>query len=846
MLHRSTAISCLTCILALATAAAAIEEASLPAVWQVKLDPDDVGLKERWNAADLDDSDWTALRTDDWEGWENQGLIAESDYGWYRVRYEIPEALEDRKYVYLYFNCVDEQAWIWLNGQEVGEHTFVSEGLVGSESERRDGMWAAPFALEIQEHLRGQGPDAFAVRVKRGGDAGGGVWQPVYLFASDTPLELGEMTSRAEVMNARALEAKEPTVQYEVWTTNPYDPIYPDTEGTGQVRIEQKGVGASHAHSLTDTIRASGTCGEYVPLAIHVRNHGDATLPVRFDLAGVRHEQTNLQLRTDRVQVHLVDYILTRRKKLVPDPLPRADGANGLRLGPGETGSLFVLVDTRGMPAGPWKGRVRFTPLRSGPKLEIPFELDVAPVVLPQRVPIWVTFWSYSPSHGWMSEGRGKNKPYMDLMRRAGTNVVQMSYRDGAPQPILDENDEIVGIRVDEFDRMMLRREFTHHDYLVVGLTIRRGTKRWGPHFLEAGHDQWKRNFAAYTRMLARHIRSNYGLADDRWGLYLNDEHIGDDFLPLGKLVRQADGRIQIWANRIEDLETTKRAEPYIDVIVPYSPWLSKEGLGFGRNGEAERFFLETGKPWWAYRHAFWTSPERTAIPRANPKSPHDMLRSRPWLAWKLGLDGYGFWVFTAPRWWGRYDGFPDVAPKGPYTNVGFIYMGHDGPITSRRLEAYRDGWEDYKLLWIVKQAAQIEGQDPRLARQALDEIDSAVERVLAGASQDELRLMRRRLMEHAVQLADAEPLSAMITGVETTRHSAVVRLSASQPARVWTWVNRGRNHRRFIDTSRQTHTPSVTIDNLVPGERCQLTFVVGGPHGQQRVLRHEVVTQGW
>ena len=105
---------------------------------------------------------------------------------------------------------------------------------------------------------------------------------------------------------------------------------------------------------------------------------------------------------------------------------------------------------------------------------------------------------------------------------------------------------------------------------------------------------------------------------------------------------------------------------------------------------------------------------------------------------------------------------------------------------------------------------------------------------------------MRQRLIEHAIQLAEAEPLSATITGVETTRRSAVVRLSSPQPVRVWTWVNRGRNHRRFIDASRQTQTPTVTIDNLVPGEQCKLTLVVGGPHGQQRVLQHEVVTQGW
>ena len=132
MLRPSTVTSCVMCILTLATVAAAIEEAPLPAVWQVKLDPGDSGLEERWNAADLDDSDWTALRTDGWEGWENQGLKAEADLGWYRVRYEVPEALEIKRYVYLYFNCVDEQAWVWVNGRRVGEHTLVSEGLVGS------------------------------------------------------------------------------------------------------------------------------------------------------------------------------------------------------------------------------------------------------------------------------------------------------------------------------------------------------------------------------------------------------------------------------------------------------------------------------------------------------------------------------------------------------------------------------------------------------------------------------------------------------------------------------------------------------------------------------------------
>ena len=81
---------------------------------------------------------------------------------------------------------------------------------------------------------------------------------------------------------------------------------------------------------------------------------------------------------------------------------------------------------------------------------------------------------------------------------------------------------------------------------------------------------------------------------------------------------------------------------------------------------------------------------------------------------------------------------------------------------------------------------------------------------------------------------------------IDTTSRSATVRLSSSQPIRVWTWLNRDGNHRRFIDARRATNTPVVMIDNLVPAEQCKLTLVIGGPHGQQAVLQHELATKGW
>ena len=132
-------------------AAAAVDPMPLPPIWQFHLDPEDVGVKEKWFAADLPDGQWTRLSTYDWEGWEKQGQTQGVDFAWYRLRINVPAAIQEQKHVYLFFNCVDEQTWVWLNGQSVGEHTLASEGLVGSQSELRNRFWTEPFAFEIKK-----------------------------------------------------------------------------------------------------------------------------------------------------------------------------------------------------------------------------------------------------------------------------------------------------------------------------------------------------------------------------------------------------------------------------------------------------------------------------------------------------------------------------------------------------------------------------------------------------------------------------------------------------------------------------------------------------------------------
>ena len=305
---------------------------------------------------------------------------------------------------------------------------------------------------------------------------------------------------------------------------------------------------------------------------------------------------------------------------------------------------------------------------------------------------------------------------------------------------------------------------------------------------------------------------------------------------------------MQIWANRLEDLETTKKAAPYIDILAPYAPWLSDKGRGFGKNAASEKLMLDKGVPWWPYFHAWWRGDEKTAFPRAMPNAPHSMLRMHAWFTWKLKLEGFGYWLFAPENFIKAYSGHPTSAVPGmPHTNVSFIYIGHDGPITSRRLEAYREGWEDYKLLWTVRQAAGVKGQAPTAAKRALSHIPTAVEEILGNKNKvDVLLRWRNTLLDDASTLCAAAPLKVEISDVAVTRNGIRIKCSASRPVRAWAWVDRGSDDYGYIKPSGESAAPIVAIDSLVPGETCKVTLVFAGPEGQQRVITRIIKTRGW
>ena len=80
----------------------------------------------------------------------------------------------------LLFGSVDEQAWVYVNGQLVKQHTEETEGL-GFEQ-----LWEMPFTADVKpERLRFGENNVLVVRVHNA-MANGGIWRPVLGHALET------------------------------------------------------------------------------------------------------------------------------------------------------------------------------------------------------------------------------------------------------------------------------------------------------------------------------------------------------------------------------------------------------------------------------------------------------------------------------------------------------------------------------------------------------------------------------------------------------------------------------------------------------------------------------------
>jgi hypothetical protein len=164
----------------------------LPNTWKFAPDPKEQGEAAGWFKEGFDDGTWAAVRSDRNCGWEAQGFPDYTGFGWYRQAAAVPADVAGFKHLYLYFGSVDDDAWVYLNGQLAYEHSSKTTGLPPQV------IWRTPFAFDPRPWLKLGATNAIAVKVlNRVGM--GGVYRPVYLVGANRELDvllLGALVAR--------------------------------------------------------------------------------------------------------------------------------------------------------------------------------------------------------------------------------------------------------------------------------------------------------------------------------------------------------------------------------------------------------------------------------------------------------------------------------------------------------------------------------------------------------------------------------------------------------------------------------------------------------------------------
>jgi hypothetical protein len=161
--------------------------------------------------------------------------------------------------------------------------------------------------------------------------------------------------------------------------------------------------------------------------------------------------------------------------------------------------------------------------------------------------------------------------------------------------------------------------------------------------------------------------------------------------------MREIDPNVKLVMDGAQSLKELKALDPYIDVWVPHLDALLKRK----DRKELLNFYHSVNEPVFGY----------TCNINMKSQDVNDYHRLKPWYAAGLELDGVFYWAYNSWRGdpWNDYDG-PIEASGAFYSDCGAVYNGIDGPITSRRWEASREGIEDWQLIRLTKNLTSKKG----------------------------------------------------------------------------------------------------------------------------------------
>lgn len=427
---------------------------------------------------------------------------------------------------------------------------------------------------------------------------------------------------------------------------------------------------------------------EYVDLAFNLTNLSDAPITLRCTTrqGDANGDYNTLSLRGIDTQWQQAYAVAAGDGEKVWDavvPTP----AGTIELLPGITSQVWLSVHTPKDAAGDISGQIVIECTDGAPvdTIRLPIKITTLPIQLTANNPLNAFTWDAFkfPLDKYVDQAQAH---YRDWKAHGITMIMLSSFRvlprvkanaDGSITEPMDftKADAVIDASHGIIDKYYITMDIWETDWLRKDLI---GLEWKDPAYAKAFKNWW--------RIVLNHLKSK-GLSYDNFIVNPADECSDQRFVDLNHWIKEVDPKVQtvIDSHGGDILKKTHNPSDMADIWMPHYTQYFDEV--YKKNIEIVK---ESKMPLWVYYYSESGNEKRM--------DPNSRYLSKFWWAFSNNITGMGYWAeqLYGDPWYRK--GSPNSY------DTSLTYPTETGVVPSRRWQAWRQGWQDYCLLNLVKQ----------------------------------------------------------------------------------------------------------------------------------------------
>jgi hypothetical protein len=222
--------------------------------------------------------------------------------------------------------------------------------------------------------------------------------------------------------------------------------------------------------------------------------------------------------------------------------------------------------------------------------------------------------------------------------------------------------------------------------------------------------DQWNQVFAQWLARFREQLKT-LGIADEDWMLVLADESsesvLATYEIPFAEMIKRLDPKLQITCNASQVINDPALAQRFFRTFDSLQPCLDS----LKQSPPLRQFLGVNRRPLWTYRCSGMAGLD---------KNLYEYYRVYGWENVDYGIVGTGIWTYCA-----QGDGAYSETKRSLNYNLVFKARDRNQLLHSRRYEFYREGNDDFRYVWLLREASRARGA--KAQRESEDLINRAV-----------------------------------------------------------------------------------------------------------------------